>query len=155
MAFAEHQSTSGGNVDPGFPVRAGGDGRSALRPRPAAGQVAATGDDRAGGGLSRGGGGRGDELSEGCHPKLLRALAARGGESWRLVAATGWDWASATFVGERHRVAAEMAEAEVEMFVTGIEEAEFALAGHIVADVAVVARAYGRVVIEALTVVEA
>lgn len=71
-----------------------------------------------------------------------------------MIETTGVPWASATFVGERHVVTAELDEAAMAAFVAGIEEAEFTLTGHLVADVAVVARAGGQVVLEALTVEE-
>ena len=51
------------------------------------------------------------------------------------------DWQSLTFIGERHeltlRVLGSQADAIAARLVDEIEEAEFALRGHIVADIAV------------------
>jgi hypothetical protein len=50
------------------------------------------------------------------------------------------DWASATFVGERHRLcislAGPTAEAVADGFIAGLDDHEFDLAGHVVASIA-------------------
>ncbi len=70
-------------------------------------------------------------------------------------------WVSATFAGVRHeltfRVEGESAGAEVDRFLDGLEEAEFDLPGHILADISLVSRSDGlsepmvRISLEALT----
>lgn len=74
------------------------------------------------------------------------------------------DWASATFSGARHaitfRLEGEDAEARADAFLGGLEEREFNLRGHILADIRLVAqtRTRGsegplvRIALEALTV---
>lgn len=69
-------------------------------------------------------------------------------------------WASITFTGARHelrfRLEGRTADEEAERFVSSLEAAEFALRGHVLADIALVSqvREEGRAVIEveALTV---
>jgi hypothetical protein len=74
---------------------------------------------------------------------LLRELLRRGGMDRDRILLTEFrstDWQSLTFIGEQHRIrvripapgAAEIAA----RLVNGIEDAEFSLAGHLVADVA-------------------
>jgi hypothetical protein len=77
------------------------------------------------------------------------------------------DWASATFEGMRHElsfsVAGPGAEAEARAFLGGLEETEFALHGHFVADIACVSQSLEsgpegplvRIGLEALTIEEA
>ncbi len=73
------------------------------------------------------------------------------------------EWASITFSGARHevtlRLEGEGAEAAADGFAAGLDAAEFRLRGHILADIAVVAReAAGdgvRLMVEALTVEDA
>ena len=66
-------------------------------------------------------------------------------------------WASATFAGVRHeitfRVEGENAEAEADRFLDGLEESEFDLDGHILADISLVSRTADpvRISLEALT----
>lgn len=73
-------------------------------------------------------------------------------------------WASITFAGERHRLVLTLpgpgAEAAAEAFLDGLAEREFALKGHILADIEAVAierDADGqvRLTLEALTVEDA
>jgi len=97
---------------------------------------------------------------------LLRALLARTGVDRDRILICGWtsvDWQSLTFVGERHeavfRVTGPGASRLVAMIVDGLEEAEFAIPGQIVADIAAsapVPQADGSILltIEALTVGE-
>ena len=73
-------------------------------------------------------------------------------------------WASATFTGARHalsfRLEGEDAEAEADGFIDGLEEREFDLRGHVLADLALVSqsRTSGpggprvQIALEALTV---
>ena len=98
---------------------------------------------------------------------LLRALLDRAGDQRnRLLLSDihSVDWNSLTLSGERHlvtlRIPGPNAQRMVDLFVLGIEDAEFAIPGHIVADIAVAGiptRALDRSVtleIEALTVLE-
>ena len=93
---------------------------------------------------------------------LLRALAPAlgpyGGVSVEEVRSRSW--ASVTFSGARHdlalRIEGEGAEAAAERFLGGLDAAEFPLAGHVLADIALVSqeRRPGcvRLRLEALTV---
>ncbi len=98
---------------------------------------------------------------------LFRALLDRAGKQRnRLLLSDihSVDWHSLTLAGERHlvtlRVPGPGAERIVRLFITGIEDAEFAIPGHILADIAVAGtpiRALDKSVtleIEALTVLE-
>lgn len=76
---------------------------------------------------------------------LLRALRAR----WPglvLRTADSEPWASITFTGERHRLVFAPG-----VDLAGIEEAEFALQGHLVADIVAKVNA-AEITIEALTI---
>lgn len=74
-------------------------------------------------------------------------------------------WVSATFTGVRHeftfRAEGEPAEAEAELFLDGLEDAEFQLDGHILADISLVSRTVDpagssvRISLEALTLEDA
>jgi phosphoribosylamine-glycine ligase len=73
---------------------------------------------------------------------LLRALLARAGVSRDRILLTEWrstDWQSLTLMGERHdvrmRIPGPEALGVVEGLVDGLEEAEFSIAGHLVADI--------------------
>jgi hypothetical protein len=98
---------------------------------------------------------------------LLRALIARAGVSRnRILLTQVWstDWQSLTFVGERHelelRVAGPDSGKVVERLRHGLEDAEFSIAGQIVADILVIGvprrerDGSTTVSIEALTVAE-
>ena len=98
---------------------------------------------------------------------LLRALLHRGGEHRHRILLTeirSIDWNSLTLEGERHkiqlRVTGPDAELIVAPFINGIEDAEFAIPGQILADIALARRPErsldGSVALEleALTVVE-
>lgn len=100
---------------------------------------------------------------------LLRAIVRRVGPGPRFAAEeiVSRSWASATFLGARHEVAFTLtgvgAEEAATRFTQGLETDEFALRGHLVASIALVARedvqsADGsplvRIRIEALTVEE-
>lgn len=82
------------------------------------------------------------------HRALCRALAARY-PGLTLVEGHGEDWVSATFAGVRHILIFTGDDA-----LSGIEDADFPLPGHFVADIAA-RRENGRVVVEALTIEEA
>lgn len=89
---------------------------------------------------------------------LLRALRrSDGGPLPDLRTAHSEAWASATFVGARHRFAFAPAEpCRADALAKAIGSAEFALPGHLVADIVVASRAVSRqgvaLTIEALTV---
>lgn len=96
---------------------------------------------------------------------LLRALVRRGGTERHRILLSGvrsTEWHSLTFSGERHwielRVPGDAAKTIADRMAAGIAEAEFAIAGHVVADIAVAAgplpQADGSVLLafEALTV---
>lgn len=98
---------------------------------------------------------------------LLRALLARAGVDRNRILLTDFrsvDWNSLTFSGERHSVSLRIpgpgAEAIAQRLADGLEEADFAIPGQIVADITL-ARPPAlqddgsvRLDIEALTVVE-
>ena len=75
---------------------------------------------------------------------LLRSLLARGGVDRDRILLTEFrstDWQSLTFTGEQHQMALRIPAPEasqiVSRIVDGLQDAEFALGGHIVADIAV------------------
>lgn len=75
---------------------------------------------------------------------LLRALAARAGINRDRILLTDFrsvDWQSLTFIGERHemelRVPGPDADKLVGQLTAGLSESEFAIPGHIVADIGV------------------
>jgi hypothetical protein len=91
------------------------------------------------------------------HAGLRRALAAMAPAE--ICESSMSAWASATFTGARHIVVMEFAPDQAdaaEAFAAGLAEAEFALPGHIVADIAVASSATSaagrQIMIEALTV---
>lgn len=76
---------------------------------------------------------------------LFRTLVARSGAPRNRILLTEWrsvDWQSLTFVGERHEVALRVTGPDARTFAdaltTGLADAEFALPGQIVADIALV-----------------
>lgn len=79
------------------------------------------------------------------HRALIRVLTARY-PGLLVLASRSEPWASVTFTGTRHELTCEGGPD-----LTGIEEAELALPGHIVADVQVT-RSGRRISIEALTI---
>ena len=75
---------------------------------------------------------------------LLRGLLARAGADRARILLTelhSTEWQSLTFLGERHqlhlRIAGPGAEAIVQRITAGIEDAEFRIPGHILADILV------------------
>lgn len=99
---------------------------------------------------------------------LLRAirLAMPGGTAVAFEDIQSRSWASATFTGTRHSLALHLegdgAEEAANAFADGLEEREFALRGHILADIALLSRTCSegptgprvRLSLEALTVEE-
>lgn len=88
---------------------------------------------------------------------LLRALRRHGTTLPDLRSARSEAWASATFAGARHRFAFAPAEPGcADALAAAIVGTEFALPGHLVADIVIASRAVSRegvaLVIEALTV---
>lgn len=76
-----------------------------------------------------------------CHGRLAALLLTQAGEGASLDDAGFRPWCSATFIGAQHRfsfrIAGPGASAHAERLVTLLPEAEFALPGHVVADLAV------------------
>jgi hypothetical protein len=98
---------------------------------------------------------------------LLRALLARAGVSRNRILLSEFqsvDWQSLTLVGERHHIRLHVPPPDsgqiVDRLTNGLEDAEFVIAGQIVADIAVIGtphvEADGSVTveIEALTIAE-
>ena len=98
---------------------------------------------------------------------LLRSLLRRGGIDRDRILLTEFrstDWQSLTFIGEQHRIRLRIpgpdASDIVARLVNGLEDCEFSIPGHVVADVALASepeRLYDgslALTIEALTVAE-
>ncbi len=93
---------------------------------------------------------------------LLRALRAKlaGAGAMRFEEIASRAWASVTFVGARHDITftleGEGVETAAEHFLETLAVDEYALRGHVLADIALVSKAFGpgfaRIAIEALTV---
>jgi hypothetical protein len=76
---------------------------------------------------------------------LLRALLARAGDSRDRILLTEFrsvEWQSLTFVGERHLIALRLVGSDCDdilnLLIVGLENAEFAIPGHVVADIGLV-----------------
>jgi hypothetical protein len=76
---------------------------------------------------------------------LLRALLARAGGSRDRILLTEFrsvEWQSLTFVGERHLIALRLVGSDCDdilnLLIVGLENAEFAIPGHVVADIGLV-----------------
>ena len=103
-------------------------------------------------------------MSPDAGPELKRAIRAwftTLGAPLTFVALTSRPWASITFSGERHRLTLCLpgpgAEAAADAFLDGLGEREFALRGHILADIEAAAVEHEsdgqvRLTLEALTV---
>lgn len=95
-------------------------------------------------------------MSRDPHAGLIAALAERSGGPAASLGRR--DWASATFVGETHMIALSLPAAVADDFIAALADMEFALPGHLVADIVVSDRgeegATARLTIEALTLVE-
>lgn len=78
------------------------------------------------------------------HERLIRALLDMAGEGTELLSAATRPWASATFQGSRHeatlRFSGGKADGRASAMAMHVPEAEFAIPGHIVADVSVDSR---------------
>ena len=89
---------------------------------------------------------------------LARALVALAGDGAAVADAGSRGWASATFVGERHRLALVLPRAAADALDRDLAEHEFCLPGHLVADIAIVRRderdGIATLAIEALTIEE-
>lgn len=98
---------------------------------------------------------------------LLRALLSRAGVRRDRILLTdlrSTEWQSLTFVGERHeiclRVPGRDSQRVIDQLTAGIADAEFAIPGHIVADIVVVGSPQrsgdgsGTLRLEALTIAE-
>jgi hypothetical protein len=73
--------------------------------------------------------------------RALRESAERAGCPIAISASSATRWASATFVGERHMLTITgTANPGFDLWIDGLPEAEWALCGHLVADLAVMAR---------------
>ncbi|HVQ08644.1 MAG TPA: hypothetical protein VMS43_09435 [Allosphingosinicella sp.] len=94
--------------------------------------------------------------------RALRAYFVYLGAAVAIESLASRPWASVTFSGARHRLALCIpgpgAAAAADAFLDGLAERDFALAGHVLADIALVDRCEEdeqvRLVLEALTVKE-
>ena len=75
---------------------------------------------------------------------LLRALIARSGADENRILLTEWtsiDWQSLTFIGERHearmRICGPDADAILAKVIADLDDADFKIPGHVLADIAV------------------
>ena len=96
--------------------------------------------------------------------RALRRWFAGVGAAVTFEASASWPWASITFAGERHRLTLSLpgpgAQAAVDAFLDGLGEREFALRGHLLADIEAIGVARDadgqiRLTLEALTVEDA
>lgn len=75
------------------------------------------------------------------HVRVITQLSELAGSDISVIASSSRPWASATFIGAQHRVilrfAGEDAPEHAARFAECLPEAEFAIAGHIVADACV------------------
>lgn len=93
-------------------------------------------------------------------PRLLAQLIHRAGAGASVESATSRPWASALFQGRRHiimlRICGPDAKAQGERFAAGLEEAEWTLPRHFVADIIIDACRSGpneeRIELSALTI---
>lgn len=86
--------------------------------------------------------------------RRLRIAAETAGVAVGVGEAEWTRWASATFVGARHRVTIAGSGDAFQAWVAALPEADLPLRGHLVADVAIVARQADGVMLEVLTVEE-
>ena len=93
--------------------------------------------------------------------RALRAWFVSVGAAVTFGTLTSRPWASITFAGERHKLTLSLpgpgAQAAVDAFLDGLEDREFALRGHILADIEVTGMAREpdgqiRLTLEALTI---
>ena len=90
------------------------------------------------------------------HPRLIRAVLELAGGGAVAHDAVSRDWASATFVGERHMFAVTLPHTAADALVRALPDHDFAIPGHLVADIVVAGRQQAggdaRLRIEALTI---
>lgn len=86
--------------------------------------------------------------------RRLRIAAEAAGVTVTVGEADWTRWASATFVGARHRLTLSGSGVAFDAWIAGLAEANLPLRGHLVADVALVARTGDAVMVEVLTVEE-
>lgn len=76
-----------------------------------------------------------------CHGRLISALLNRAGQDCDIVETTLTPWASATFIGARHCLTlilkGDDAAVRAEALTVLLPEADFTIAGHLVADLSV------------------
>lgn len=82
------------------------------------------------------------------HARLLRAVLAMAGEGSEILSSSSRRWSSATFTGARHAMTVRLpgadAQDRAQRLAESLPEAEFPLAGHIVADISVENREWRR-----------
>lgn len=82
------------------------------------------------------------------HARLLRAVLALAGQGSEITSSSSRRWSSATFTGARHGLTLHLAGADARdrahRLAETLPEAEFLLAGHVVADISVESQAYRR-----------
>ncbi len=90
------------------------------------------------------------------HARLIAALNARAGGAGEVLQACSRPWASVTFTGARHLIRMMLPDAAADRLCEGLDEHEFAIPGHLVADVTVASRhdagGFVTLEIEALTI---
>ncbi len=88
--------------------------------------------------------------------RALTAHAVRGGVTLAIRTLRSTLWASATFVGARHRLELTVAGATARTWLDDLLEADLPIPGHLVADVAMVHQRHGpagsTAIVEMLTV---
>jgi hypothetical protein len=92
------------------------------------------------------------------HDRLARALLAQCDGLARICRSASRPWASVTFVGARHRFLIAAPPAAADWLTERLEELEFVIPGHLVADIALIGSrrndALIELEIEALTIKE-
>jgi len=78
------------------------------------------------------------------HNRLVASLIARAGDGARLVHGSSRPWASVTFSGHVHFVNLSLPAAAADAFLDGLDEADFPLPGHLLADIALAGRRDGE-----------
>lgn len=82
------------------------------------------------------------------HARLLRAVLALAGQGSEIMSSSSRRWSSATFTGARHGVTLQLAGRDARdrahRLAATLPDAEFPLAGHVVADISVESQAYRR-----------
>ncbi len=86
--------------------------------------------------------------------RRLRIAAEAAGVTLTIPQSDWTRWASATFVGAKHRLTLASGDTGFAAWLAALGEAELPLRGHLVADVAVLGVAGGEAEVEVLTVEE-